>query len=558
MREQGRMQKILLIVLGFAVALVTADPAEAKRRIALVIGNSAYTQISALTNPKNDAQAMADALRLVGFEVTVATDASLLDMNRAIREFGKQLRAAGRDAVGLFYYAGHGVQSRDANFLVPLGADIEAEADLELEAVSASTILSQMEAAGNALNLVILDACRNNPFKSNFRSATRGLARVQAASGTLVAFAAAPGQVAADGTGSNSPYTSALVAAMQQPGLSVEQVFKRVRISVERETGGQQTPWEESSLTGNFEFVPSTETSQPAPEAPQPVAPPQPAADREVVFWQSVKDSDNPAMFRAYLKQYPEGVFAGIAKVRLEELEQQTAAADPVTPAPAPETAPSPSNGPDKTLVLAIQRELDRHNCGPGAIDGDWGRRSERALSRFAGLTRLRLTSLDPTPQVLNELKARSKPVCPLQCGDGEELRNGRCVATSCGPGLVLSADGVCREAAKPRASAVSVVGTWAYNGTCAAFKTSGTTVLRKTGPFRFAGTHASPTGVTGTVRNGRIKGTLVTYTARYKDIFGKSQTERFTGHLSADGSQIKGAIVGGWGNGCQMVLTRQ
>ena len=250
------MRTIAAFIIVFCFSLVVSMEASAEKRVALVVGNSAYTNISPLSNPRNDAELIAQTLREVGFEVVTAIDADRRTMGRAIRQFGKALRLAGKDAVGLFYFAGHGVQARGTNYLIPVGAVVEDHADLEIEALSASNILTQMESAGNKLNLVILDACRNNPFKATFRSSERGLARVTAASGSLVAFAAAPGQVAADGRGKNSPYTAALVDAMRQPGLQVEQVFKRVRVRVERETGGAQTPWEESSLRGNFYFQP--------------------------------------------------------------------------------------------------------------------------------------------------------------------------------------------------------------------------------------------------------------------------------------------------------------
>jgi len=252
-------------ILAVLMVLVCAAPALAEKRVALVIGNSAYTAISPLDNPKNDADLMAATLRDVGFEVVSATDVDVRAMGRAVRDFGKALRLAGKDAVGLFYYAGHGVQVGGANYLLPVGSEIDTEADLRIDAFSASDVLAQMEEAGNALNLVILDACRNNPFQGKFRSGSRGLARIKAASGALVAFAAAPGQVAADGAEANSPYTAALAVAMKEPGLAVEQMFKRVRVSVESQTGGAQTPWEESSLRGDFYFVPGSSLSPPVP-----------------------------------------------------------------------------------------------------------------------------------------------------------------------------------------------------------------------------------------------------------------------------------------------------
>jgi len=552
------MRTTLLFILAVILSIGTFHTARAEKRVALVIGNSAYRDVSALSNPKNDAEAMARTLGELGFDVTTAIDADLLGMSRAIRKFGKTLRAAGKDAVGLFYFAGHGVQSRGSNYLVPVGAAIENEADLELEAVSTSTILSQMDLAGNALNLVILDACRNNPFKSSFRSSGRGLARLQAASGTLVAFAAAPGQVAADGTGANSPYTAALVKAIQQPGLSVEDVFKQVRISVERETGGKQTPWEESSLTGAFHFIKATEPAATTQRSNEPAAQPS-DYDKEALFWESIKGSRNPATFKAYLKKFPNGVFSGLAKVRLKELiAPQEGVADPNDPA-RNEPAPGIVNGPDQRgLVRAIQTELTRHRCEPGTIDGAWGRRSEQALSRFAGYAGLNLVSLEPSPQVLDQLRSQTTRICPPNCRQPYEEQGGRCVLKGCKAGQVLSPSGTCVADNRPEPRGASLAGRWGYAGKCPLFVTAGTTTLQMTGPNRFAGSHSSPSGVSGPISNGRLAGSKVTYTARYTDPLGVKQVETFSGHLAADGAHIIGTISGGWGNGCQMTLTRR
>jgi len=302
-----------LVMASAALAYIVASSvyAWAENRVALVIGNSAYTNISPLINPKNDAALMAQTLKEVGFEVVLATDADRIALGRAIRKFGKTLRASGKDAIGLLFYAGHGVQARGANYLVPVGAQIEDHADLSLEAVSVSDILAQMESAGNRLNLVILDACRNNPFKGKFRNSNRGLARVEAASGSMVAFAAAPGQVALDGSGTNSPYTSALAAAIKQPGLTVEQVFKRVRVEVESRTGGTQTPWEESSLRGDFYFV-NPPRSQNLAQGDDTV---------ELTYWNSVKDSNDPILLKKYIEHYPQGLFAGLAEAMIMRLQ---------------------------------------------------------------------------------------------------------------------------------------------------------------------------------------------------------------------------------------------
>jgi len=230
----------------------SALPAD-EPRIALVIGNSAYAQVP-LANPENDARLMAATLRSVGFEVAELINADQKQMKRAVRDFGERLeRTAGR-AVALFYYAGHGVQVGGRNYLIPVGARISRESDVDIESVAADSVLGTLSFARTRTNLVILDACRNNPYARGFRSLSTGLARMDAPQGTLIAYATAPGQVAADGTGANSPYTAALAQAIVQHPEPVEQVLKRVRLSVMSATSETQVPWEASSLTTDFYF----------------------------------------------------------------------------------------------------------------------------------------------------------------------------------------------------------------------------------------------------------------------------------------------------------------
>lgn len=256
-------------VAGLIVA-AAQQPAKSETRIALVVGNADYGG-ERLRNPLNDARLMADTLRTLGFAVVEQTDADRRQMKRAVQDFHDRLAQAGRDAVGLFYYSGHGVQAQQQNYLVPVGARIERESDAEMEGVPVHWLIAQMTEAGNRLNIVVLDACRNAiGMTRQFRSPRTGLARIEAASGTLVAYATAPGGVAADGDGDNSPYTAALARAMRIPGLPVELVFKRVRIEVEDATAGRQTPWESTSLRGDFVFL--------RPPVPQPAAAPPAAA----------------------------------------------------------------------------------------------------------------------------------------------------------------------------------------------------------------------------------------------------------------------------------------
>lgn len=302
----------LFMLCGFS----TANAVPSEKRVALVIGNGAYPNVGELPNPPNDAKLMAKTLRALDFDVIERINAGQKDMKKAIKLFGEKLEEAGKDAVGLFYFAGHGVQVGGTNYLIPVNVDIQDESDVDIEAVSANTVQQQMAYAGNRLNLIVMDACRNNPFKRSFRSASRGLARMDASKGTLIAYATSPGDVAADGSGGNSPYTEALSKALLTPGLTVERVFKEVRNSVVSVTNNRQVPWEASSLTGG-DFYFKAEPVQVAATVPA-----APSTSTEVLVWNSIKDSSDAAIFRGYLKQYPSGIFAAIANEKLRSVEE--------------------------------------------------------------------------------------------------------------------------------------------------------------------------------------------------------------------------------------------
>ncbi len=240
-----------ILVPGFIYA--QTDDSNQEKRIALVIGNGDYLQ-SPLANPVNDARSMARALRSAGFDVILGENLSnKTEMKRLIRDFGFKLNKGG---VGLFYYAGHGIQVEGFNFLVPVNAIINNEEEVEYEAVDAGFVISQMEAADNRLNIVILDACRNNPYARSFRSSKQGLSGMSAPTGTLIAYATSPGSVAIDGSGVNGLYTQELLAQISKPDLQIESVFKNVRGEVVKKSYGKQTPWESSSLIGDFYFYP--------------------------------------------------------------------------------------------------------------------------------------------------------------------------------------------------------------------------------------------------------------------------------------------------------------
>lgn len=257
------MIRIALFTLSLLSIVSTPAHSETERRTALVIGNSAYSS-GPLKNPVNDAADIAAMLKKLGFTVTLKKDAKLQDMDEAIEAFGNNLKRGG---VGLFYYAGHGVQVNGTNYLLPIGAKINKEADVKYQAIDANRILDEMATANNGLNIVMLDACRDNPFARSFRNATRGLAIVSSApSGTFISYSTSPGNVARDGDGRNSPYTAALLQYMQAPGLTISDVFINVRTKLKRETG--QVPWELSSLEGRFYFTSQGIRQDTPPDAP--------------------------------------------------------------------------------------------------------------------------------------------------------------------------------------------------------------------------------------------------------------------------------------------------
>jgi hypothetical protein len=268
-----RLQALAAFSLTYALLLVSATFCQAtEARVALVIGNSAYTHAAPLANPQHDAEAMATTLRTAGFEIIGGAAMVNLDkagMERAIREFGRRL---GHETVGLFFYAGHGIQVNGSNYLVPVNADLTSQADVKYELVDAGFLNDEMVAAGNRLNLIILDACRNNPFgPRGLRGIGRGLAQVTAPAGTLIGYSTQPGEVASDGDGINSPYTAALIRAISRPGSGVFDTFNDVGLAVKTATNSRQQPWLSSSpIEGQFYFTPSTSSLVVASAAPPP------------------------------------------------------------------------------------------------------------------------------------------------------------------------------------------------------------------------------------------------------------------------------------------------
>jgi TPR repeat protein len=271
------------------------------KRIALVIGNSNYPTAH-LANPVNDARLMEKTLKQIGFDVSTEIDSTYLGMKKAIINFGRRLNKSGKDTTGLVFYAGHGIQSNGKNYMIPVDAEFQDEADLEIAAIDANWILAKMGVAQNDLNFLILDACRNNPFVRSFtRSSSRGLGRMDAPRGTMIAYATSPGDVAADGKGRNSPYSLALSKAMLKPNLSANAMFIEARNQVMQATGDKQVPWEEGGLTSQFYFAGLSKTIQ---------------QGSDITVWNSIKTD-----YEIFIQQYPNSLFTPYAQARIVELQ---------------------------------------------------------------------------------------------------------------------------------------------------------------------------------------------------------------------------------------------
>ncbi len=324
------MNFLQLTLVVFSILVFGVGQGRAEPRVALVIGNSDYgAEMGKLPNPANDATLMAKTLKQVGFDVISVTNADQGKMKQAIKEFGRKLIAAGTQSTGLFFYAGHGVQVDGENYLIPVRAAIEQENDVDVEAIPASMVLKQMDFSGSSVNIVILDACRNNPLARSMRSATRGLAEIkERPTGSFIAYSTAPGQTAVDGKGKNSPYTEALAAALVMPGAGIEEVFRTVRGKVLKETDEKQVPWDASSLTAPFYFMPGSGSAATASATGGGSGSATAVDPRqiELAYWESIKDSARIGDYESYLKKYPDGDFVDLARSRIADLKEQKVA----------------------------------------------------------------------------------------------------------------------------------------------------------------------------------------------------------------------------------------
>lgn len=318
------MVRFLIIALCLFTGVVAAEAAPGKR-VALIVGNSAYQHTAVLRNPRNDAEDVAGALTKLGFEVLTGVDLDKRSMERTIRQFAQQLSGA---EVALFFFAGHGLQVSGQNHLVPIDARLSSEGDVDFETIPVHLVLKQMEREAKA-SLVLLDACRDNPLAKNLArtmgtraaSVGQGLAEVKTGVGTLIGYSTQPGNVALDGAGRNSPYAAAVLKHIETPGQDISAMLTRVRGDVVTVTNGRQVPWEHTSLLGQIIF------SEPAPVVPVP------GYDREMemAFWNAVKDSKSPELLQTYLDRFPTGTFSGLARALMDMAEKEKAAQQEVS-----------------------------------------------------------------------------------------------------------------------------------------------------------------------------------------------------------------------------------
>ena len=382
---------LLVAALVLTVALPAAAKADAPRRFAHMVANGAYLHAGSMKNTVSDAQLVSGALKAAGFQIVPA------DPNLGIGPFRDALRRFRSNAVGaqvaLIYYAGHGIEARGKNWLIPTDAILQQDADLDYEAIDLDLVLSATEGAD--MRVVILDACRNNPFGHSWhrtqRAVGQGLAPIDV-DDVLVIYSAAPGQTASDGRGANSPFAEALNRRLPQAGLPIQLLGGMVRDDVLRATGQQQRPFISASITGTpFMLVPGASAPSPAAEAlsaAASVAPPTDARSIEMMFWQSASTSEDASQLKAYLSRYPNGSFTDLAKARIASLERPT---------------PTVATGPAKDRNLPAPAKLDPHamelaywNSVSGS--GDIGQLSayidEYPSGQFVRLARAKIAAL--------------------------------------------------------------------------------------------------------------------------------------------------------------------
>jgi hypothetical protein len=449
---------VAAVAVAVAITLASSLSATAQSKVALVIGNGAYHDVPELFNPPHDARDVAAAFGRLGFSVQLVTDASYEDMRRALLTFSGKARDA---KMAVVYFAGHGMEMDGENWLVPIDAQLKTDLDVGQEAISLHSIMLMVSVAPE-LGLVILDACRNNPFLHKMkrtlsrRSLERGLSRVEPTNNVLVAYAAKDGTTAADGENRNSPFTTALLKYLEVPGLEINFLFRDVRDEVIATTGGQQEPFVYGSLSKEaIYFVPPAaavmppsadsvawsllkETTDEAAlkrfvaqypnsrlrknaktriDALEAARANQPAPlSAEQIAWSMIKDSTDSAQFQRFIEEFPSSLNRSEAERRLASLTNGTM------------NALSASAEDPHALALSLQFELKRVGCFNGALNGEFDEATRAAANNFAKLASIKVPN-ELSPETVKAVRGFDNRVCPLVCRDGERVEGDRCVA---------------------------------------------------------------------------------------------------------------------------------
>lgn len=440
-----------LLALGLALAAAERRTVAASApRLALVIGNASYARLGTLGNPGRDADLMAEKLRQFGFDVTEVADRDLKAMTADVEAFSRKIKQSGPETVSLLYYAGHGVESDGINYLVPVSADIKKRADIASQSLSVKRIADRLASSGNQLNILIIDACRDNPFPQGVVSSTLGMVPMGAVSGVFIASSTGSGRIAFDGDDGHSPYTRALAEAIGTPGEKLEDVFKSVRRQVRLATREQQIPWESTALEFDFYFV---------PEAPQ--------ASQSAQLFAAARETGNPALYDLLIDRFPDSPEARDARSIVAQLKPaqpadpamassaaalvlsrarraQTAEAYDLVTAlfpDAPEAAEAraaairlreitvlDSAGPSyegRELVQMIQEQLLRLGCMQGERNGVFEGQTLQGLRRASLLSDEHYLWYRPT---MGALRALRKIATPDGCGRQQLMAAPRCI----------------------------------------------------------------------------------------------------------------------------------
>jgi len=404
------------LILAFSVGI-----ARAEKRVALVIGNSAYKNAPALMNPKNDAQDIGKSLRDLGFFTIVATDLDRNGMNDVLDRFS---RAVGGAEIALVYYSGHGMQFAGKNYLLPVEARLENAEDVNrFRLMPVDDIFDVLQGAQGA-RIVILDACRNNPVEDDIKRRmasipgasrdaylTRGLSRVSA-NGLIVAYATQANDVASDGSGRNSPFASALLRNLDKPGLDVRQMFFNVQDEVDRVTAGKQRPELSISLVGQYKLKPEAEPS--GNKEVTAAAPIDPAAQA----WAIIRDTTSQAVLEDFIRQFGNSIYGSMARARLDELKKSQVAMTSF----------------NQELGRSLQVELKRVGCYQGTVNGEFGDATRDALRSFVKYSALNLQSEDLSLDTIKAVRGFDKRVCPLLCQPGERAEGDACIRATAAP----------------------------------------------------------------------------------------------------------------------------